>query len=414
MRKLQPPTVYFTFIALSALALAFIIGFSWGQVSGSPIISVFSSGEIVNHDKVPEYLSDDVDFNLFWKVFDYIKDNALDKEALLDTQLIHGAISGMVAAIGDPYSVYLPPDLSKEFTDELSGEFEGIGAEIGIRNNQLVIIAPVRDTPAERAGLKSGDYILQIDDVDTQDISLDYAVSIIRGKKGTTVVLKIGRQKNGELEINDVPIVRDVIDFDSVEWQLLDNNIALIELHFFNGDTLGDFNQIVREILNLNVNGIVLDLRGNPGGFLHVANAVAGEWVGPGPVVIERHSDGTEIRHEGRNLARFADIPTVVLINGGSASGSEIVAGALQDFEQATIVGMQSFGKGSIQDLKEFDNGSSVKLTVAEWLTPNGRSINEEGILPDIEVDRTIEDLDTDVDPQLDKALEVLNTLFIK
>lgn len=404
------------FLTLSILAIVFAGGVAVGQRNKIGLVK--TGGEISNKDQMPDYLTNDIDFREFWQVWQYIKDNYVSPE-VPETQLFYGALSGLVASLKDPYSVFFNPEITEKFAEELSGNFEGIGAEIGIRNNRLAIIAPLSGTPADRAGLKAGDLILAIDDEDTTNISLDYAVNQIRGEKGTQVVLTIFTE--GDQEPREVPIVRDNIEIDSVRLvdgsgqpvnggpALLEGDIAYLELLYFNENTLADWNQTVQEILNLNPNGIVLDLRNNPGGFLGTAIEVAGEWVNGKTVVMEQLRDGARIEHRAKRKAQFAEIPTVVLINGGSASGAEIVAGALQDYGVATLVGEQTFGKGSVQDFREFADGSSVKLTIAEWLTPNGRNINEQGVAPDIAIELSIEDINAGNDPQLDRALELLN-----
>jgi carboxyl-terminal processing protease len=330
-------------------------------------------------------------------------------------------MAGIVASLKDPYSVFLNPEVSKKFDEELAGSFEGIGAEIGLKDERLTIIAPLPGTPAEKAGLAAGDRVLAIDGKDTTGIALDYAVNIIRGPKGTQVKLTV--LSSGSDEPRELTITRDKIDIDSVKFtkqdtqgrtekdkgfSLKDGNIAYIQLLYFNENTLADWDKNVQAILAENPKGIILDLRNNPGGYLSTAIEVAGEWVDGKPVVAERLRSGDKISHSAERQPRFADIPTVILVNKGSASGSEIVAGALQDYKVATLVGETTFGKGSVQDLKKFADGSSVKLTIAEWLTPNGKNINEEGIKPDVEVKLTKEDLDNKKDPQLDKALEIL------
>lgn len=409
-----------SYSSLTVIIVVFVLGFVLGRLSWVKYDNNSGTGQVNNTEETPDFLSKDVDFDQFWKVWQYVKDNYV-KSDILETQFFYGALEGLVASLDDPYSVYLNPEISNKFAEELSGSFEGIGAEIGLKEGVLTIIAPLFDTPAYKAGLRAGDLILQIDDTDTRGISLDYAVSIIRGPKGEEVVLKIFTK--GDEEARDVSIVRDKIEIDSVKFsrasadseiadedafELEDGGIAYIELLYFNENTSADWNKTVQKILNLNPKGIILDLRNNPGGFLSTAIDIAGEWVNGSDVVKEKLRDGTEIVHNSSRIPRFANMPTVVLVNGGSASGSEIVAGALQDYDVATIVGEQTFGKGSVQDLKKFKDGSSVKLTIAEWLTPLGRNINEEGITPDIEIERTREDFDNDLDPQLDKAFAIL------
>jgi len=400
------------------LILIFILGFSIGQATWFKYSGPKEGGEVTNKDEIPDYLTGDVNFRQFWQVWNYVRDNYVDSD-VPETKLFYGALAGMVGSLGDPYSVFLNPEISERFDAELSGSFEGIGAEIGIKKDRLTIIAPLSDTPADRAGLRPGDKVLAIDGYDTRGISLDYAVSLIRGEKGTEVVLAV--LSNGDEEARDVSIVRDKIEIDSVKFsrknsgkvedegfKLKEDDIAYIELLYFNENTLSDWNKTVQDALAANPKGIIFDLRNNPGGFLSTAIEVAGEWVNGKDVVLESLRDGTRLAHRANRQARFENIPTVVLVNRGSASGSEIVAGALQDYGVATIIGETTFGKGSVQDLKKFKDGSSVKLTIAEWLTPLGRNINEEGIVPDIEIERTREDYDNDLDPQMDKALEIL------
>ncbi|MBU0598303.1 S41 family peptidase, partial [Patescibacteria group bacterium] len=316
-----------------------------------------------------------------------------------------GALKGMIRSLGDPYSIFLDPEETENFTQELSGSFEGIGAEIGIKNDQLTVIAALPNTPAYNAGLKAGDKILKINDFDTIDMSLDMAVSLIRGPQETVVVLTILSSNNDE--INEISITRNIIDVESVTWEILDDNIAYIELIHFNSDTYSDFKKIANEIILKNPNGIVLDLRSNPGGYLDNAIDVAGEFLEDKVIVIEDFGDSREEYKSGNN-AKLKDIPMVVLVDAGSASASEIVAGAMQDYDRATIVGEMTFGKGSVQDFEEYIDGSSLKITVAKWLTPNGISIEDEGIIPDVEIINTEEDFNNNQDPQLDKALEIL------
>ncbi|MAF13848.1 MAG: peptidase S41 [Parcubacteria group bacterium] len=411
--------ISYSFIVV--LALIFTIGFVAGRLSGDGSSSQAQAGEILNSDAMPDYLTEDVDFRQFWEVWEYVKDNYV-KSDVSETEFFYGSLAGLVASLGDPYSVFLNPEISNKFEEELSGSFEGIGAEIGIRDDRLTIIAPLPGTPADKAGLLPGDMVFAIDGKDTRGIALDFAVSIIRGEKGTEVVLTV--LSDGDEGVREVPIIRGTIEIDSVkfsrkggvdgvegedeEFELMDGDIAYVELLYFNENTLADWNKTVLAILNANPKGIILDLRNNPGGFLGTAIEVAGEWVNGKTVVSERLRSGKLIGHNTKRQARFDSIPSVVLVNGGSASGSEIVAGALQDYGVATIVGETTFGKGSVQDLRKFSDGSSVKLTIAEWLTPNEKNINESGIEPDIVVERTREDYDADLDPQLDKALEIL------
>ncbi len=362
-------------------------------------------GEIQNKEALPEYLSKDVDFNLFWEVWNLAKNNYVH-QPVTDTQLFYGALTGIVSSLKDPYSVFFDPKTAADFKQELEGTFSGIGAELGIKNNQLTIVAPLPDTPAMRAGLMAGDKILAIDGQDTLDMALDYAVSIIRGEKGTDVTLTVWRESWDKTK--DIKITRDTIEVASVKWEMK-NDIAYIEINHFNEDTERRFNQAAIELLAKNPKGLILDLRNNPGGFLNTAVEVAGEWIENDIVVIEQMDDGNKSEGRSSGLARFANLKTVVLVNQGSASASEIVAGALQDYGKATLVGEKTFGKGSVQTLEPLTDGSAVKITVAEWLTPKGRHIDKEGIAPDVEIELTEEDYNASRDPQMDKAIEIIN-----
>lgn len=352
-----------------------------------------------------ENAGEDVDFDLFWEVWDSLKDNYVDSKELSEKKMFYGALRGLVASVGDPYTVFMDPKLSQDFADDMAGTFEGIGAEIGIKEDVLTIVAPLPDMPAEKAGLKAGDKVLAINGTSTMGISIDEAVSRIRGPKDTTVTLSIKRE--GE-DLQDISIVRGAIVVKSVRTEMREDEIFNIKVTNYNNDTRDLFNAAIREALENNPNGIILDLRNNPGGYLDTAIEMASEWIEDGLVVVEQYSEDNKKEHYARGRARLKDVPTVVLVNQGSASASEIVAGALQDHGQAKVVGMQTFGKGSVQTLSHFEDGSSIKVTVAKWLTPDGRSINDDGIAPDFEVDLSLEDYNSNKDPQLDKAIEIL------
>jgi carboxyl-terminal processing protease len=392
------------------LALVFVVAsFLWGYrlgangSSGRPSGSASGSVEFVNDDV--DLSGGTVDFRLFWDTWQLIKDRYA-KQPVDERAMFYGALSGMVASLGDPHSVFLEPAASEEFAQELSGKFEGIGAEIGIKKGDLVVIAPLPGSPAEKAGLQPSDRIIGIDEVDTTGMSIDDAVSRIRGDKGTKVKLHVLRGAEAEPRVFE--IVRDTIAVQSVKVSYAASpkggKIAVIKVSHFNGDTYDRFLDGVTQAVARGVDGVVLDLRNNPGGYLDASVLMLGEWV-PGEVAVsERYSDGTTEEHRANGRGRLKDTPTVVLVNGGSASASEIVAGALKDYGKAALIGTQTFGKGSVQDLVELDDGSSVKLTIAEWLTPKGANINVDGIAPDHVVERTEEDYEDDRDPQLDAA----------
>ncbi len=388
--------VIFVIVLISAFSLGVLVG-SLSDYSGE--------GRVLGRGDKPAFLLKDVDFDLYWEVWDIIKEKFFYKDRLVDTKLFYGSLAGMVAALDDPYSVFLDPQITEEFTEELSGSFEGIGAEIAIKKDRLTVIAPLPGSPAERAGLKAGDKILAIDGVDTLGMSLDKAVSLIRGEKGTEVTLLVQRNSDEPIEI---VIVRDKIEIVSVRWNKILDNAAYIQISYFNEDTADDFRQAIREIIIQRPRALVVDLRNNPGGFLDVAVDILGFWIGDDVAVQEKFSDGRIIPYNSNNKPVLKGIPTYILVNNGSASAAEIVAGALQDYELATIVGETTFGKGSVQDFIELDDGSAIKITVAQWLTPKGKTIEEVGIEPDVFVELTREDFDEDRDPQLDKVKELI------
>ncbi|MCK5415984.1 S41 family peptidase [Candidatus Parcubacteria bacterium] len=359
-------------------------------------------------DAVDGKLSQDIDFDLFWDVWEALEKNYVDKEDVTEKKMFYGALKGLANSVGDPYTVFMDPKINKEFQEDLAGTFEGIGAEIGIKNDILTIIAPLPDMPAEKAGLMAGDKVLAINGTSTLGITIDAAVNKIRGPKGTDVILSITR--DGLDNIQDITIKRGKIIIHSIK-TTFDNEIYTIKISNFGNDTVELFNKATREIIEKNPKGIILDLRNNPGGYLETAIEIASEWVENGTIVTEQYSKkkGIETPHPARGRARIKNIPTVVLVNGGSASASEIVAGALQDYDLATIVGKQTFGKGSVQSLENLSDGSSLKITVAKWLTPKGRSINDEGITPDIIIDYTLEDYEEDREPQMNAAIKILN-----
>lgn len=358
-----------------------------------------------------------VDFSLFWKVLEQLESRYVDQEKLQDKRkLVYGAITGMVNSLDDPYTVFMKPEESKNFEEQINGSFGGVGIEIGMRKGVLTVITPIKNTPAEKVGIQAGDIIITIDDQDTTGISIDEAVTKIRGKKGTSVKLAI--QRDGLGEPKNFSIVRDEIKIPTTEWKLMtDGNgrqtIAYLQLFVFNRNVDSQFNKIAKEILASSAESIILDLRNNPGGLLDSAVSIASAFLGPDQVVVsERFGDKTETILKTTNGSQLKKYPLVVLINKGSASASEILAGALRDNRQIKIVGETSFGKGSVQELLNFSGGahqSTLKVTIAKWYTPGGVSISDEGIKPDVEVKRTEQDIENNLDPQLARAIELLN-----
>ncbi len=350
-----------------------------------------------------------VDFSLFWDAWEVVTRDYVGRDELDAQTLLYGAIDGMLAATGDPYTTFFDEEELKAFDEEISGTFEGIGAEIGKRNGAIVIIAPLHDAPAQRAGLRAGDVIVKIDDNPTLNMDIMEAVTHIRGPRGTTVALTIYRE--GEDDVRIVSVTRDTIHVNSVKTTISDG-IAQIKIRQFGPETTGAFYAAARTIASRkDVRGLIIDLRNNPGGYLNSAVAIAGTLLPRGAVVVySEDKDKRRTPYRAAGTAILEHLPTVILINRGSASAAEILAGALRDHrDNVTLVGERSFGKGSVQELVPLKRGA-VKVTIARWLTPNGAQINEVGITPDEEVAMTSEDFDAGRDPQLDRAIQILST----
>lgn len=344
-----------------------------------------------------------VDFSQLTEVYDLLNrkyDGDIDPVKLLE-----GAKAGLAAATGDPYTAYLNEEALKGLNDDLSGTLTGIGAEVGIRNQKLVIIAPIADAPAAKAGLRPKDEIIKINEDDPSGLSLDEAVRRIRGPEGTQVKLTIVR---GNAQPFEVTITRALINVVSVKSELK-GDVGYIQLTRFGTDTVGEMTKAAQDLKSRGAKKFILDLRNNPGGYLDGAVSVASHWVNEGELVVEERSKtGGPKKHFAERGGQLKDYKTIVLINGGSASASEIVAGALQDHGLATLVGEKTFGKGSVQGIEKLSDKGGLKITIANWHTPKGRHISKEGVKPDVEVKRESADIEADRDPQLDRALELL------
>jgi carboxyl-terminal processing protease len=350
------------------------------------------------------------DFTLFWTVWDKVNDEYVDKTALDPEKMIQGAISGMVSSLGDPYTVYLPPQQNKESKEDLGGAFEGVGIQLGFKEEQLAVVAALPDTPSDKAGVKTGDLIVRIKDVKknidrtTAGISLPEAVSIIRGTKGTVVTLTLVRE--GASEPIEVDLTRDTIVVKSASLEFKDN-IAILKLNRFGDRSQDEWAEAVTEILQKNPKGIVLDLRNNPGGYLEGSVWMAGEFLAPGKLVVaQQYGDTSKMEHKVTRNGRLLNNKLVVLVNGGSASAAEILAGALQDHNRAKIIGQKTFGKGSVQQPDDFPDGSGVHITVAKWLLPSGNWVDKNGITPNVTVEPEENPTDETRDIQLEKAIE--------
>lgn len=360
-------------------------------------------------DNNVQLVNQKIDFNLFWKVWNSLKQSYVN-QPISDQQLFYGAISGVANATEDPYTVFLNPEQTKSFSSDINGQFEGIGAEIGVKDAQIIIIAPLKGSPAEQAGLKSGDAVIRIDGTDTVNLSVDKAVNLIRGPKDSTVTLTIYRK--GADNVQDIAIKRAEIKIPSVTYTLKEQSgkrIAVVELSHFNQGSAAEFNTIAQQIVLDVPDGMILDLRNNPGGLLDECVNIASQFIPTGVIVKERLHDNSEQIINSTGSGTLANISNlVVLINEGSASASEILAGALQDYHKATIIGTTSFGKGSVQNYQEFSDGSSLKMTIAKWFTPLDHAIDRTGIKPDIEVERKAKDYKAKRDPQFDRAMQEL------
>ena len=406
------PVTYARIISTVLIVAAFIVGLYIGaqnaQVANGSVFSVGNSAP-------PE----DVDLEPLWKAWRILNEKYVptSESAISTEEQVFGAIQGLTSSFGDPYTVFLPPAEAEIFQEDISGNFEGVGMEIGIRDSGLVVVAPLKNTPAERAGLRSGDRILKIDDVSAEGMSTDEAVQRIRGERGTEVVFEVARE--GENELLTISVVRDVIEIPTIETELQDGSsiglrddgVFVIRLFNFSAISPGLFRNALREFIESGSDKLILDLRGNPGGFLEASVDMASWFVPTGKVIVtENVGENEEPRiHRSKGYDVFNNnLDMVVLINQGSASASEILAGALQEYGVAKLVGQPTFGKGSVQELIDVTDETSIKVTIARWVTPNGRSISDGGLEPDIAIEVTAEDIETGNDPQFDEAVRYL------
>jgi carboxyl-terminal processing protease len=395
-----------------ALIIAFFV-FSLGAYLGvhDDVVKEFARKEVLymgklkgKYDTQNNEWTQNVNFELYWDTWDLIRDNYVGSEEISDKEMFYGSLRGLVSSLDDPYTEFMDPSDFKNFQDDMSSSFEGIGVEIGIRDDILTVISPLDGTPAFDAGIIAGDKIIEIDGESTKNMNINEAVSRIRGPKGSEVVLSIFRE--GLEEIQEISIIRETIIIESLEYEEVEDGVFSIKITSFNDDTEYLFFEAVKDIMSLDPQGIILDLRNNPGGYLDASVSILGEWIDGEVAVIEKFGPEHLVDYKARGLNRLSDISTVVLINRGSASASEIIAGALRDHNKAYIIGRKSYGKGSIQMINNLREGSAVKITVAEWLTPNGQNINEEGIEPDEVVENTLDDYLERKDLKMEAAIE--------
>ncbi|HUW21708.1 MAG TPA: S41 family peptidase [Candidatus Bathyarchaeia archaeon] len=400
---------------LALLLLAGGVGYWFGQSR-----QIFQNGDtkiqIIRQTPVDKPT---VKFDLFWNVWDQLGASFIDKEKVNPVEMVYGAIRGMVASLGDPYTVFLTPEENLRTQEDLAGSFGGVGIQLGYIDDSLAVIAPLKDSPAEQSGVRAGDLILEIDGKGTGEMTLPQAVDLIRGPKGSKVVLKLFRSETSL----EVEIVRDTITVKSVEVEFLDNwcgkadscpLVADLQLTRFGDLTNAEWVEAVREIENncllqqKSCLGVVFDLRNNPGGYLTSSVFIASEFISSGTVVQQETADGKRQSYSVDRPGKLLEIPLVVLVNKGSASASEIVAGCLKEYQRAKIIGETTFGKGTIQEAQDFSGGAGLHITTARWLLPNGQSIDGKGLVPDVEIAYEPESED---DLQLKKAIEVLSAL---
>lgn len=384
----------------------------------------------IAHPETDRSVVSEKDFAPFWKVWNLLDEKYVGATTTSKEERIYGAVQGLVDSLGDPYTVFFPPEESKIFESDISGTFTGVGMEIDVKDGILTVVAPLKDSPAERAGMRTGDRVLRIDGTDTKGMSVDKAVKLIRGAEGTKVVLTVLPQ--GGKDTVERTIVRSKIEMPTIETEvhspsapgsttsstgsngLRADGIFVIKLFGFTATSPNQFRTALREFVKSDSHKLILDLRGNPGGYLEAAVDMASWFLPAGKVVVSedfgQNSEDKVYRSKGYNV--FTDkLDMIILVNGGSASASEILAGALKEHGVARLVGEKTFGKGSVQELVKITSDTSLKVTIARWMTPNGTNLSKNGLVPDVEVKITEQDIKAKKDPQLDKAVEILKAL---
>ena len=408
-------------IALIVIGVSFFAGFSTG-VQSRPAIE-----KVVALENKEGGKPSTVDFAPFWKAWSVLNEKYVSSAtSTTDQEKVWGAIEGLSAALNDPYTVFFPPENSKMFQSEIAGNFEGVGMEVGIKDDIITVIAPLKDTPAAKAGVLPGDKLVKINDSVTSGMKVDQAIKLIRGKKGTEVVLTVIREgKSAPVEIK---IIRDTIAIPTIDTEirqgvsgqkdtagnpigLQENGVFVIRLYSFSATAPDLFREALRKFIDSGSTKLILDLRGNPGGYLEAAVDMASWFLPPGAVIVSedfgKNAPPVVYRSKGYDVFN-KNLKFAILVNGGSASASEILAGALQEHGKAKLVGTQTFGKGSVQELVDITSETSLKVTVARWLTPKGTSISFKGVTPDLVVPMTAEDFTKGKDPQMDAATKLL------
>jgi carboxyl-terminal processing protease len=399
--QISPQKIYQLVLVVVLVAGAFFVG----QFKGTQQQAILPIIGVINPDTGKPA---DVDFAQFWQVWNILHEKHVSGDVIDGKKKVYGAIQGLAASYGDPYTVFFPPEESKMFQSEIAGNFEGVGMEVGIKDEVLTVISPLKGAPAERAGLQAGDRILQIDDVTTQNMSVDQAIERIRGKKGTVVTFFLSRE--GVEEPFTIKVTRDTIDIPIIETEK-DKDVFIIRLYSFTANSPQLFRNALREFVLSGSDKLVLDLRGNPGGYLEAAVDMASWFLPEGATIVTEDFSGKseQISYTSKGYNIFnKGLKMAILVDKGSASASEILAGALAEEGVAVLVGTQTFGKGSVQELIPIDSDTSLKITVAKWVTPKGTSISDGGLKPDHEIAVTAEQIAAKDDVQLAKALEVL------
>ncbi len=360
--------------------LFFLGGFFIGFNNVPEVEKVYG---ISNKENIPSDISD-ADFADFWKAWNIINEKHPQGSGVSSQEKIWGAIKGMVESVGDPYTYFFTPEEAADLNIDLSGEFFGVGMEVGVREKNLTVITPIKDSPAEKAGIKAGDIIIKIDDELANKLTVDKAVDLIRGERGTIVMLTIARE--GEKAPLEVSVTRDLIKIPTVETEFRKDKVFVIRLFDFSRNSEIDFEKALDEFIKSKSDDLVIDLRGNPGGYLGSAINITSWFLEEGKTIVIEKSTNSENNNNFRSNGNFirGDFDVVILVDGGSASASEIMAGAMQEHKVAKLLGTQTFGKGSVQELINFKDKTELKITVAEWLTPNGLSISENGLTPDV------------------------------
>lgn len=392
------------------MGLTFTLGIAYGRNENSQG-NILAKLNIINNTEIQG--SEAIDMAPFWQVWNLLDSKYVATKVHNSTTTkqdrIWGAIQGMTASLGDPYTIFLPPEDTKEFETNISGNFEGVGMEIGIKDGVLSVVSPLKGSPAEKAGIKAGDKIISIDGKPAMDLATDKAVKLIRGPKGT--VVKIAMFRNGDTKPLNFEITRDVIDIPTVETKIV-GDVFVISLYNFYAQAESQFNNALKEFVASGKQKLVLDLRGNPGGYLDSAVDMASWFLPLGKTIVREDfgNNQAETVYRSKGYDIFSkDLKMAILIDNGSASASEILAGALQEHNIAKLVGTKSYGKGSVQELLPVTKDTSLKVTIARWLTPGGKSISEGGLTPNYEVKITEADLKAEKDPQMTKAIEILS-----